>query len=594
MDALRRALADIQKNIGSLGTSAKVAIGLLVALLVSVLLLAAAWSGRTTMVEAFPAAPADFQKQAMARLSAANIRYEPRDGRVYVRPEDRYTALAFVYEDGKAPGDPGLMFRNLVGAQHWMKTKSQNDQQYNLALMNELGAVIKEFRGVRDARVVIGSADGAGLGANFTRPTASVTVWSDSGQGVGRGMVDAVAALVSGAKPGLLATDVKVIDGSTGRQFTPRSGEEMSAGDWLEYAARVEERVQEKLNRALGSPAGVVVTVSAQVDLAKKVTSETRALKLGDGSLSAPVKEMETETTSSESSGAAAPGVVSNTAMDIESGGAGGGTSSKSTTAETEFKLVPGTRRQEVVDPRGMPTKVTAMIGLSRGYVAELVRQGRRAAGAAGGAAPAGGAGGGGGGGGAGDPEPTQAEIDAEFAKEKQRLEADLDPLVRTVAVDETKTQNQGEKVVVVSMIPLLAGVGMGDVGGAGAQGAGLLGTGGGMGGLGAMMGSGVVKQVLLGVLAVAALGMMGLAVRKAGNAQKLPSAEQIVGLPPALEPSSDLVGEADESQTAMLGIELAEDELKTKKMLEQVTDLVKKSPADAAALVNRWVAVET
>jgi flagellar biosynthesis/type III secretory pathway M-ring protein FliF/YscJ len=81
--------------------------------------------------------------------------------------------------------------------------------------------------------------------------------------------------------------------------------------------------------------------------------------------------------------------------------------------------------------------------------------------------------------------------------------------------------------------------------------------------------------------------------VRKAGRAPALPTAEELVGIPPALAPGSDLVGEADESDTAMSGIEVDDDELRTQKMLEQVSELVKSNPSSAATVFNRWMTPE-
>jgi len=107
------------------------------------------------------------------------------------------------------------------------------------------------------------------------------------------------------------------------------------------------------------------------------------------------------------------------------------------------------------------------------------------------------------------------------------------------------------------------------------------------------LLGQGAFKQIAAIGLAVLALGMMLMLVRKSSTPVALPSAQEIVGLPPALEAQSDLVGEADESQTAMLGIELDDGELKTKKMLEQVQEMVKSKPQEAAAILNRWIVTE-
>jgi flagellar biosynthesis/type III secretory pathway M-ring protein FliF/YscJ len=99
-----------------------------------------------------------------------------------------------------------------------------------------------------------------------------------------------------------------------------------------------------------------------------------------------------------------------------------------------------------------------------------------------------------------------------------------------------------------------------------------------------------LIKTALLGVLAFVALGMMLMMVRKAGKSTKLPTAEELVGLPPALEPGTDVVGEAMEGDTAMQGIEIDDDALKTGKMLEEIGTLVKTNPQTAATVFSRWL----
>ena len=90
-----------------------------------------------------------------------------------------------------------------------------------------------------------------------------------------------------------------------------------------------------------------------------------------------------------------------------------------------------------------------------------------------------------------------------------------------------------------------------------------------------------------------AALGMMALMVKRAGKRVDMPTPEELVGLPPALETKTDLVGEADETETAMAGIEVGEEEIKASKMRESVSEFIKQNPDAASKLLNRWVAVE-
>jgi flagellar biosynthesis/type III secretory pathway M-ring protein FliF/YscJ len=121
-------------------------------------------------------------------------------------------------------------------------------------------------------------------------------------------------------------------------------------------------------------------------------------------------------------------------------------------------------------------------------------------------------------------------------------------------------------------------------------------GVGGGSFGIGTittMFDSGLIKTVSLGALAVVALALMLNMVRKAGKSRELPSAEELVGIPPALQPGSDVVGEADEGDTAMLGIEIDDDSLKTTKMLDEIGTLVKNNPDTAASVFSRWLSEE-
>jgi hypothetical protein len=88
-------------------------------------------------------------------------------------------------------------------------------------------------------------------------------------------------------------------------------------------------------------------------------------------------------------------------------------------------------------------------------------------------------------------------------------------------------------------------------------------------------------------------MAMMLLVARKASRPTVMPTAEELVGIPPTLAPGTDLVGEATEGDTVMMGIEIDDASLKTKRMLEEVAELVKRNPGDAGALFTRWIATE-
>ncbi len=569
MDRLKQMLATISASLSTLGTSGKIIAALAMGLLVTVFILVAMWSSKPAMEPLMPGAPPQAQQAAAAVARQRGIPTGTSGGNVTVSPENRDALMGWLAEEGKLPDDTTVLFSNLSSKQNWMNSNKENDRQANLALMGELERVIRHFPSVSKVNVFIEAPEAVGLGQAYRKPTASVIVFPKGGRALTQQTVDAVASLVAGAKAGLSPSDVKVIDGISQRPFKVRAEGDFAAGDYLEHVAKIEDRVQGKLLETLKYIGGVIVAVNAQADVRKTTVSETKVLPNKAGSESFVSKESTKDTNSSSGSAGGEPGAGSNVTMDINRGG-GGATKQTDATTETEFNVGLGRRVENTVDPRGMPTKVNVTINVPREYITDLIRVEKN------------------------DPkaEVTQADIDQKFTAEKDRISKDIQPLVETLAgAAGTGPGPVQAGVVTVSMIPVATpgagaarGVAMAGLGG---DSSGLLGT------LSSAAGGGLVKQVFLGVLALAALGMMFMLVRKSASPIELPSAQEIVGVPPALEGDADVVGEADETQTAMEGIELEDGQLKVKKMLEQVTDMVKKNPGDAAVMLNRWMQIE-
>ncbi len=577
MNAIRQALSQITQRLSALSLSAKLLVGAVMVIALMSMVVVAGYSGRTTWVDLLPSGNAEQVVKAKKLMDEFRITYRPDGARLLVSPEDKYMILALLGEGGALGGDTSVLFANLISSQHWMNTKSQNDTIHNLALQGELAKVISKMRGVKSATVIIDAPDISGLGAAIRRPTASVAVVTNPGSALDQGRANAIAGLVSSAKAGLRLTDVKVIDQTTGRSFSVKSEDALDSTDYLDAVAKVEERVRTKLQESLAYVPGVIVAVTAQVDNTRRSYNETKIFAEGQGSVSVATKnEKDTKKITSGTS-AGEPGARPNVGTSLTDG-QGGGMKNDETKTTVESAFHPGKRVEQVIDGRGNPTRLTAMVSLPREYLAALVRQSKPA--------PAGGA----------DAKPeevTQAELDAKFKEEKVRLEADLGPLMAAAVVGTAAETPDAAKVVTVSMIPVPS---LNLTAFAGTASAGLLGAGssaGSGGGVLSMLGADMIKNVVLGGFAVAAVGMMLMMVRKASRPLELPTAETIVGVPPALESEADIVGEADESQMAMEGVELPEDQVKTKKMLEQVQDMVKKNPADAAALLNLWLTAE-
>jgi hypothetical protein len=191
--------------------------------------------------------------------------------------------------------------------------------------------------------------------------------------------------------------------------------------------------------------------------------------------------------------------------------------------------------------------------------------------------------------------QPTTDEIKKRFEDPDTGVRADIEKSLKPHVATRTP---EGESVpgeVVVTMVSgeTIASASSGSGGGGGGAAAPASGLSGAIGTVLASGGSGMIDRIVVGALALVAVGMMFFMVRKGGRRITVPTAQELAGRPPALEAKSDLVGEADESETAMAGIEVGEEQIKADKMREQVSELVRQNPDGAAKLLNRWISVE-
>lgn len=567
MEQLRRVWSMISQQLTKLGPTERLLIGSFAVILVMGLFLASQYAGKPGLVAVLPGAAGADQQKAQVFLTTAGFAPKMQDGQVMVAADRKDEALAVLSANRQLPSDTQSFFKTLVASQSWSNTRQQNEQLYNAALKTELDRIVSNMPGIKSANVLFDVPEASGLGATVRKATASVAVVTETGGALEQKMVDAIAYLVGGAKAGLSPDRVRVIDPRGQRKAT--SEDEIVPTTYLEHAAKVEAETREKLTELLGYIPGVIVAVTAQVDVTRVVSKEQRTLATGEGSQSFPKREMNKETEQHEVGKGSEAGLRSNQPADIARSTGKQGSGSKDSQTEKEYENHPGTRTSEVVDPRGMPTMIAVSVNIPRGYVANLLKTKDQTA----------------------DPD-EKAVADAFEKRVKPAIKESLLPHVKTMMVQSTGAAPDPKAVeqqVVVSLIPIdLAPMSPG------AQQAGILGglASGGGSIMGMSLGQ-IIDKAVMTVLAIGAMGMMFMMVKKAGKKQDLPTPEELVGLPPALETRSDLIGEADEGDAPLAGIEMAEDDVKTAKMLEQVTQMVTDKPEEAARLLKRWITVE-
>ncbi len=562
MDRLNGILEQIKRALGELTGTQKLLAGSLVVILAMTLFLVVLYTSSPAMQPMLPGASAADQNEAARFLRSQGIDFR-RDANqvVLVKPDSVDLLVAQMYENGYSPSDTTLYFNGLVEKQNWTMSSAQVEQQQVIALQNEVARAIGRFKGVAMATVVIDAPEPRSLGMAVRQPTASVSIKMQGNRSLPQHMIDGAAALVASSKAGLRIENVRVIDGNTGRRHRVSSDDDMIATGYLEHQMKVEQTVQDRLSTMLSYIPGVIIAVNAQVDIRKSVVETNTVLDSGKGTVTAPLRETSQERVQQSASRGAEPGVRPNTGLDINSASAPGNALSDIQTTsdfETEF----GRRVERITDPRGAPLKIAATINIPRSF---FVAQWRSANDST--------------------EKPADDDLAPVIAQEVARIKSDIQPQV------DSASAGGAEGEVVVSVIPDIEDLrnamperfaaGMG-VGGSATGGVG-----------GVLAAAGGVKTIVLSILALAALGLMALTVRRATKAEKLPTAEELIGLPPALSGEADLVGEAGEADAALAGIELTDESIQSQKVLEQVLDMVKQRPDEAAGVLNRWIQSE-
>ena len=588
MDRLRTLLVGIHKQLGLLTVTQKLLIASLCVLALMTFFLISQYAGAPATVALLPGGTAEDQQKAAAFLKQRGFDIKiASDGKVMMLPDQRYIALAAMTKEQQLPSDKKLMFESLVTQTSWIEDLQTKKTKRNYALQNELNKIIRAM-GFDDAAVIIDvPIDSGGIGAAARKPVAQVTVFPPSGQGLEQGSVNALADIVGGSVAGLSPREIAVIDGRSRRSYKAVSADDLAfgGGAYIEQAAKVEKRLHEKIVEHLRFIPEVSVGVNAIVDAVKRERERSHVLPKGQGSLSMPTEETSATTTSSNNAkGGIEPGVQANTGADLNrGGGGGGGDSSNNETSTVKSSVMFGNEITKEREAMGRPTKINVTVNVPREYVAAIWKQNVAPA------APAAGATGGA----AASAEPSEKDIADTFDKSvRAQIEGMILPLVETEGSMASAAISGAAQLVSgtvkVSLIPIsMANMGGGMGGAGGSTKTGLMGGG---GTFMSLLDGGIIKTLALGVLAVVALGMMFTMVRKAGKAPTLPTAEELVGIPPALEPGTEVVGEAVEGDTAMIGIEIDDQSLKTGKMLEEIGTLVKNNPQTAASVFNRWL----
>lgn len=544
MEFVKRWIAQIQAQLTELPLSTKLFIGSMVIVLGMALLLTALLVGQRDMVPLLDNLAGVDQAQVTGYLDARNIPYQIEGGRLMVPTEQRFQVLAAMQAQQMLPEEQSG-FTDLVERQSWWHSVSQAQQQYDIALQQELGRMIKRMRGVDSASVILSRPSETGFDTTRKHPSASVNV-IPTAEKIDRDTAEAIGAMVAGSVAEMQPEHVTVIDARNGRQFRNRNEEQLMATDFLEMVQTQEQLYRGRIADALGYIPDIIVAVNVELDAKRKQSEGTRYNQ--DDSVSLIASESSRSETSTQPGSGGEPGVRSNAGLDIAGAGGGGG-QQEMEESENTFEAHAGFITERIIDPGGTPTRINATVNVPRSYFVKLHERGQP------------------------DqpedaPPPTDADLQPIYDEHLQRIKAQVEPLVSA----------DGPGRVVVDVYPdgtpqvALAGAGgMGD-------------------GQGGLFGVLTIGRVLIGGLAAAAIGAMLLMLRMAGREPETPSPEELAGLPPQYGEDGGMVGEANLSESALEGYELDEDAVANRQVTQQVASMVKNNPDEAAQLLKQWI----
>ncbi len=557
MEFLRKLFVQTTEHLKGLTVSQRLAIGSCAGLIVLSLLWLVNWAKAPVRVPLLnQPLTAEEMVPIQNRLDAMGVSYEV-SGDVLMVPMDTRARLLATLDQGKIlPNDISMGFKHLIEDSNPFRSGEEQAWAKNVALGNELAAVLREFDGVESARVFIDNRVDRRIGRASQVPTASVFVKLQQGSSLDKPRVHALASFVSRTVTGMDISNVNVTDAGSGRSYSVPRPDAAMAFDDLDDRRTKEEYFAEKVRQVLAGIPGVLVAVHTELtEESKRITEE----KHGKPVL---LTEKTENMTQNRSSPAAGPGVVPNTSRAVASGGPPSDVMEK-TSGEATYDGKADMTLTTSEAPRHGLKSISAAVNVPRSYLAAIFRSANEG------------------------KEPADADLDPISTREQTKIRE----LVRNALG--LSVAEQDDKVVVRwfhDEAPSFAASSVLEAGPSEGM-AGLVRTYGGKAGLGA--------------LAVLSLGMMLMMVRRVSEGPVLPGEEPPAprifrlgggrgqgagGMGDDIEAMTAVVGNAEVGGGLMMGKEVDERTLRTQQVIEELAGMVKDNPEASVSILERWM----
>ena len=223
-------------------------------------------------------------QQVVSLLQEQNVPYlyDGKSGSLKVPAQSVDTLRAQLLSKGYPKS--GFTYNMYIGNSGLMTTESDKKQYTLYDLQDRLGATVRLFEGVRDAKVTIAEGTEQNYALESDEPieaSASVVVTMEEGKSLGEKNAEAIKNLVARSVKGMNFTKVSVFDAGTMEEVGKDADEEGggSATSITNLTATVENNISTNIKRVLAKIYGMenlAVSVKGTLNMAKLIQENTQ------------------------------------------------------------------------------------------------------------------------------------------------------------------------------------------------------------------------------------------------------------------------------------------------------------------------------
>ena len=154
--------------------------------------------------------------RAAESLSQWGQTFRIRGSRILVQPQQRAelaTRMDFLVESQQLQSP---VSEPVSKGSSIFLSESERQRRWRLSREESLASQIRNFKGLRAARVFLAGSATSGFGRASVEPSASVVVWTEDAQPLESQLAQAIRQMIAGTVGGLTSANVHVIDAGTG------------------------------------------------------------------------------------------------------------------------------------------------------------------------------------------------------------------------------------------------------------------------------------------------------------------------------------------------------------------------------------------